>query len=58
MLYIIDENIVFFIIIGEKYMETLNKKRLGDILVSSGKTEASDIIGIGKINHYIVLFRR
>ena len=37
MLYIIDENIVFFIIIGEKYMETLNKKRLGDILVSSGK---------------------
>ena len=37
MVYVIDENITFFIIIGEKYMETLNKKRLGDILVSSGK---------------------
>ena len=37
MLYVIDENITFFIIMGETFMATLDKKRLGDILVRSGK---------------------
>mgnify|MGYP004540299721 FL=1 len=37
MVYVIDENITFFIIMGETFMATLDKKRLGDILVRSGK---------------------
>ena len=37
MVYVIDENITFFIIMGETFMAILDKKRLGDILVRSGK---------------------
>ena len=37
MVYVIDENITFFIIMGETFIATLDKKRLGDILVRSGK---------------------